>query len=338
MSKVFYRKKFSDYLGEQRAIDDIITFYEPDPSPTPVPVTPTPTPTPSSSPIPPTPTPTLTKTPTATPLPATPTPTRTLTPTPTRTPAPACDITYTELPSPTPSNTPTITPTNTSSPTPTPTPSGGFNPITIPSLVGWWKSDTNVVTDVNGVFTWTDIIAGNVATRSAGTNFSNNTSVLNGYSGITQTSGANQLDLLTPYSLSAFTIFTVFNSVPDGVIMYWGGANDGGFFTHYSSPTGLGIFNPPDICGGGSNLTTAQYGTYFMDNTDYVVRQNGSIVNTTAIGSGGNVDLSILFKGNTNGGSFGLNGSIWELLIYNRALLNTEILQVQNYLSTKYSL
>ena len=70
MSRVFYRKRFSDYLGEQRAIDDIITFYEPDPSPTPIPVTPTPTPTPSVTPsVTPNPTitPTQTKTPTPTP-------------------------------------------------------------------------------------------------------------------------------------------------------------------------------------------------------------------------------------------------------------------------------
>jgi hypothetical protein len=340
MSKIFYRKKFSDYLGEQRAIDDIVTFFTQDigPTPTPTPVTPTPTPTPSitptSSPIPLTPTPSITPTNT----PVTPTPTRTLTPTPTRTPAPACDITYTELPSPTPSVTPTITPTNTSSPTPTPTPSPGFNPITIPNLQGWWKSDTNVVTDVDGVFTWTDIIAGNVATRSGGNNFNNNTSVLNSYSGITQVSGANQFDLLTPYSLSAFTIFNVFNSVPDGIIMYWGGASVGGFFTNYSALPGLGIYNDPDIASGGSNITTPQYGTYYMDNANYVVRQNGTIVNTTAFGSGGNFDLNILFKGNTGGGSFGLNGSIWELLIYNRALSNPEIIQVQNYLSTKYGL
>ena len=130
MSKVFLRKQFSNYLGENRALDDIIVRFEadisPSPTPTPVPVTPTPTPTPSITPsITPTntPTPTTTKTPT-------PTPTRTSTPTPTRTPAPACDITYTELPSPTPSPTPTITPTNTSSPTPTPTASPGpsFDP------------------------------------------------------------------------------------------------------------------------------------------------------------------------------------------------------------------
>lgn len=136
MSKVFYRKKFSDYLGEQRAIDDIYASFIPDggvtPTPTPVPVSPTPTPTSSLTP---TPTPSVTAT-----LTPTPTNTGTPTPTPTKTPAPACDITYTELPSPTPSptptitptntTTPTITPTNTSSPTPTPTASPGpaFDP------------------------------------------------------------------------------------------------------------------------------------------------------------------------------------------------------------------
>ena len=88
MSRVFYRKKFSDYLGEQRAIDDIVQFYQPDggitPTPTPVPVTPTPTPTKTSTP---TPTPSITPSVTST-LTPTPTKTGTPTPTPTRTPAP----------------------------------------------------------------------------------------------------------------------------------------------------------------------------------------------------------------------------------------------------------
>jgi hypothetical protein len=98
MSKVFYRKKFSDYLGEQRAIDDIVQVYEPNPSPTPVPVTPTPTPTKTSTPTP------------------TPSVTSTLTPTPSITPS----ITPTNTN--TPSVTPTLTPTKTTTPTPTLTP------------------------------------------------------------------------------------------------------------------------------------------------------------------------------------------------------------------------
>jgi hypothetical protein len=111
MSKVFLRKQFSNYLGENRALDDIIVRFIPDGgiTPTPTPVPPTPTPTPSITPsITPSVTPTRTLTPTPT---ITSTPTNTPSITPTRTPAPACDITYTELPSPTPSPTPTITPT-----------------------------------------------------------------------------------------------------------------------------------------------------------------------------------------------------------------------------------
>lgn len=79
MARLFSRKKFSSYLGEERAILDIYTEYIPNP-------TPTPTPTPSM-------TPTLTNTPT---------PSSTLTPTPT--------LTNTS----TPTNTPTLTPTQTS--------------------------------------------------------------------------------------------------------------------------------------------------------------------------------------------------------------------------------
>jgi hypothetical protein len=99
-------------LGEQRAIDDIITLFVPDGTgPSPTPVTPTPTPT-----ITRTPTPTPSITPTSSPIPVTPTTTPTPSITPSSTPAPACDITYTELPSPTPSPTPTITPSSTPGP------------------------------------------------------------------------------------------------------------------------------------------------------------------------------------------------------------------------------
>jgi hypothetical protein len=110
MSKIFYRKKFSDYLGEQRAIDDIVTFFTQDigPTPTPTPVTPTPTPTRTL-----TPTPTVSVT-------LTPTPTNTQTPTPSITVTPS--ITPTLTSTPTVTETPTTTPTSTLTPTPTSTP------------------------------------------------------------------------------------------------------------------------------------------------------------------------------------------------------------------------
>lgn len=88
MSRIFLRKQFSNYLGENRAINDSVVQFIPNPSPTPVPVTPTPTPTNTTTPTPtpsitPSITPTLTNTPTTT---KTPTPTSTSTPTPTLTP------------------------------------------------------------------------------------------------------------------------------------------------------------------------------------------------------------------------------------------------------------
>lgn len=112
MSKVFYRKKFSDYLGQEMALLDIFAQNIPNPSPTPTPspqpVTPTQTPTPS---VTPTFTPTASITPTITPTnTSTPsvTPTNTVTPTQTKTPTPTSTVTPTITPTVTPSSTPDV--------------------------------------------------------------------------------------------------------------------------------------------------------------------------------------------------------------------------------------
>jgi len=118
MPQVFYRKQFSDYLGEQRAIDDIVTFFTANIPPSPT-GTPNPTPTPTSTPVPVTPTPTPSPTTTLTPSPTstlpttptpTPTPTTTLTPSPTSTLTPTPTTTLTGTPTPTPTLTPTASP------------------------------------------------------------------------------------------------------------------------------------------------------------------------------------------------------------------------------------
>jgi hypothetical protein len=144
MAQIYIRKRFSSYLGEERAIDDIVRSFIPD-GPTPTPPTPTPSVTPTTTPIVPTPsvtptntpsvtpTSTITPTPTETPIVPTPsvtptgtptqTPTSTITPTPTETPiVPTPSVTPTETPTNTPSVTPTQTPTETPTPTPTLTP------------------------------------------------------------------------------------------------------------------------------------------------------------------------------------------------------------------------
>jgi hypothetical protein len=117
MAQIYIRKRFSSYLGEERAIDDIVRSFIPD-GPTPTPPTPTPSVTPTTTPIVPTPSVTPSVTPTNTPS-VTPSTTPTLTPTPTEI---ACDFTFSILPTPTPTPTNTSTPTTTPTETPTPTP------------------------------------------------------------------------------------------------------------------------------------------------------------------------------------------------------------------------
>ena len=169
MSKVFYRKQFSDYLGEQRAIDDIIAQFIPDggitPTPTPVPVTPTPTKTSTPTPTPsitPSVTPTNTVTPTITPS-ITPSQTPTITPTNTNTPS----VTPTITPTKTTTPTPTLTPTNTPTPSTTPPivydPNAQlfFNAITASggTLTNTEKSAVNtLVIDLKGYGLWTKMI------------------------------------------------------------------------------------------------------------------------------------------------------------------------------------
>jgi len=214
-----------------------------------------------------------------------------------------------------------------------PAPTPPFSPTDISNLTNWWESTSGITTDGSGVVSWTDSISSNVATR-VGIGFNNTTEVLNGYTGITQT-GTEALSLSSTLDLSATTIFIIFNSIQIGGVHYMLGDASSGFFTHFTSPTGLGLYNNPDVAGGGVNTNDDQYGTFIMDATDYYVRQNGSQVDTQAIGSGGNITIDRLFSGN---GAFDLNGTIWEILVYDRALNGTEIGQVETYIQNKYGL
>jgi len=181
MARIFYRKQFSNYLGEQRAIDDTVLFFTSDIGPTPSPTpsvtpshTPTPSITPSSTPIisvtttptptqTQTPTPTLTQTPDVTTTPTatltqtptqtqtqTPTTTTTLTATPTQTESPTPTTTSTQTPTQTTTTTLTATPTQTESPTPTitstqtPQPTATNNPICPEQIIiSNWSGGTN---------------------------------------------------------------------------------------------------------------------------------------------------------------------------------------------------
>ena len=162
MARNFFNKKFSDYLGEQRALLDIITqFFGATPTPTPTPFaspSPTATPTPSvTSSLTPTPsattTPTVTPTRTVTPT-VTPSPSQTNLPTPsnsvspTVTPSPTASVTPTRsvTPSPTATPTPSLTPNASPSPTPTKTPTP--TPSTTPAVAEFrFSVNTNIINE-----------------------------------------------------------------------------------------------------------------------------------------------------------------------------------------------
>ena len=336
MSRIFYRKKFSDYLGEQRAIDDIVQFYIPDggvtPTPTPVPVTPTPTPS---------------ITPTRT---LTPTPTKTSTPTPTRTPAPACDITYTELPSPTPSPTPTITPTNTSSPTPTPSPIAPFSPTSISDLVGWFDAGQGVNSSFGDVNTWDDLSntmgdftysTGTKAQHNLSGFGTNNLPYIHGYNGGTYITASNWL---TTTASTVYVICSLYQSI-------------GGAYQRYMEQSGYGTgFIFLDASSGANDEPQFGFTTNLVPsanfdptlNTPSVLRakwngltnliklNNGVEVNTgSALSSQPSNPLYLFNAANTN---FGAGFDVAEIIIYNKVLNTTETTNLENYISTKYGI
>jgi hypothetical protein len=160
MARSFFNKKFSDYLGEQRALLDIIArffpilptpsatpFASPSPTPTRTPsVTSSVSPTPSAS-VTPTITPSPSRTPSVTPTRSqTPLPSPSTSPTPSRTPSltpsPTASATVTPSLTPTPSQTPT--PFASTSPTPTRTPSITPSPSSVAISTFIFEIDTNL--------------------------------------------------------------------------------------------------------------------------------------------------------------------------------------------------
>jgi len=327
-----------------------ILFPDPSPQPQPSP-TPTPsiTPSPTSTYIPASPTPT----PTSTYIPASPTPTPTNTGTPTPTPS----STYIPI-SPTP--TPTYTPT----PSPTPLPQGDFLlaetgdiltaengdnieynysivPTDVLGLDKWWRSDVGITKYISGyVETWTDSESGEVATTNTSLGFYP-TDVLNSLTGITMANDAEMtlVGTLTYPNFTAFAVYKVNNISSDG--SYIIASNDdgiGGYIpTGIMGSPGLFIDNDGALAVGGVNSTSAQIGTWSKGDVNYEIRQNGSIVLTQSIGGGNDMTFSSLFNKPTASDGL-LDGTLWELIIYDRELTNNEKLMVNLYLSTKYQI
>jgi hypothetical protein len=344
MSRIFYRKKFSDYLGEQRAIDDIITFFTLDPIPSPTP-TPNVTPTPTRTPIPVTQTPTPTVSVTVTPTPsftATPTITPTQTGTPSVTSSPTASVT----------STPTLTPTNTQTPTPT-------NFYALPSSIA-------------GLFCWYDLQDAGTITLSGSDILQIDDKSINGYDLIPTATPPTYINStitnLYPYfamydfqglnemranissvpfdSGTHFAVVGKTNTQNSVIAIYSGGSLPSIGDTDYAGIqlTNTIVFGAnngtrSNVSGiqNGESLFLTTYGdtgTTLTTFIDYAVTQNSTGFTT---GSTTSTVNKISLGGATTPGSPTHGVEILEVFSYNRILSPTEYNGLINYLKQKYS-
>lgn len=332
MAQIFHRKKFSDYLGQEMALDDIIIGYAPDGGGLACDFTYSvlPTPTPTSNP---------TATPTVTP-----------TNTPTVTPTNTTTTTITPTNTSTPTNTPTVTPTNTETPTPTPTStSTAFSPLSIPNLKSWHDSSNvsslTIISDEVDI--WNDL-SGNGYHLQAPTSShrpSYSAKTLNNIAVVSSLTADKSLYRNT-YGLDATqsgaTIFVVGAQNP--VEGFYGRFIDGDFSTQFF----MGRENTNLAIGGGYFASASPYGSFASasDNQFYTICLRGTQTETTTIindsVSGSPFSYSPSYADNglaffsTVSQSFYGTKDIAEVLVYSRELTSGEYTQVINYLRNKW--
>jgi hypothetical protein len=289
-------------------------------TPTPT-VTDTPTQTPTNTPTPePTVTPTNTETPTNTP-----TPTNTNTPTNTETP--------TNTPTPTITITPTITVTPTNTITPTVTPTG--TPIVIPTSGLTLYVDAGRTSSYSGSGNqWNDLSVNN----NTGT-LQNSPTYSSSNGGILTFNGSNQYTTFNspvniPIGNSNYTISVWFNTASLGINAFVGWGNFG--VTNQVtalrlSPTGFQHYwwgNDLDVSIALSINTWYNVVARFNGTNRQIWLNNVLIGNDTPTGH--NVpNANNLRIASSNSGEF-YQGSISNVLIYNRAISDSEIAELYN--------
>jgi hypothetical protein len=249
-------------------------------------------------------------------------------------------------PTPTGTSNPTPTPTSTPNPTPTTTPTPTlvpFNPSSISGLTTWFVPTLGITTSGGYVTSWTDQIGSRVAIPTSLTDFTL-TDTLNGINGITAPS--SNVDSMSWSSIDTYTDLTVFGVVKRDST----GTNNPQYFMGNDTAQGIGVaydggtgYKPYIFDGstgmllqGGTDITTPQYLTWALGTSTGFINQNGVQVASNS-GNANPQVINRIFE-NTTAGFRALQGTIWEVLIYDRVLTSTEITQVETYLSSKYSL
>jgi len=292
-----------------------------------------------------------------------PNPTPNITPSPTTTP-------NQPTPSPTPSITPTITPTTTLTPTITPTPSS--TPVFVnPSDLGalWWVDYTdvnNVILDntypQNNLSAAKDLISGNYifsATTASGPQYSG--TAYNSVSGATFSRSDGVSNALSVYSSSSISAYTFFmNARLIGVTSPGAALQSDNESNYLGQQQGYRWFSVDGYSSGQPNIRTYS----FFDNgssinpeprTEDLDPNDFYFISTRVSQSGSTASVAVFVDGilddDTNANntiltatspifSLSRNGNnellITEMFFFDRALTNSEMTQMWNYLGAKY--
>jgi cell division septation protein DedD len=262
-------------------------------------------------------------------------------------------ITYPILcPTPTPTN--SATPTNTSTPTKTPTQTNTptqppFSPNSIPNLYQWFDAasastvDVRVVSGVNYVRTWTARIGGSVANS----NYLNAPQYVQGanglpYSGVTFSGTNNNL---------ASTSFTA-TATPSGnttfIVSYAPNATNALEFS-IDTNSGEGVSSQYVNANTLEGRTVGQKVQFNLWNTRQKYPYALMVVSGTSASSNGilNDTISSSRVGFTGGVTMTAlrmsdnaaytEGTLYEILVYNRVLTPTEINNIKSYLEIKWA-
>lgn len=226
--------------------------------------------------------------------------------------------------------------------------SADFDPSTLPNLQLWLKADAGATTDgvtpaADGdlVRNWTDQSGnGNSATQDTSanrpifkTNIFNTKPALR-FSGSQFATTTAFLD--ATYN-TAFTFFIVANKTANDTTLELTTSNNGlAWFTGREGRLSYWTSNLSDnqIIKNGPALDLAVESFSYNGSTK-ILRYNST--SSTTESTTGNLGLSgALTIGKYEGGGYDYHGDIAEILIYKRTLSGAEMLQVENYLKTKY--
>ena len=229
-----------------------------------------------------------------------------------------------------------------------------FPTIPFQGLTYWLRADAGVDTTSSGrVTSWSNTaFTSNSATQSNDNNrprFVAN--AINGKPSI-DFDGNDFLATTTKLTLGHFTAFCVFKSFPVAGLVYEHGPNanssQGFYLTNTTGNTVRAIRH-----GSGSSPSTGDYiANWASDNAykvvthqwrfstpQHILRANGVELPLLLTGLGANVDVSdTLYIGARANASLGLQGSISEIIIYNRELASPQRDSVEGYLFQKYNI